>query len=92
MNNVGYKSNRTQYALRLISMELREQRILLEKLIDASLLNHASIEGIKNQVNRSQDLISGVRASVDEVAENSKHQNGQLKKHEKRLRELEASR
>lgn len=92
MNNAGYKSNRTQYALKLISKELREQRVLLEKLIDASLLNHASIEGLKNQIKRSQDLISGVRASVDEVAENSKQNNGQLKKHEQRLRQLEASR
>ena len=86
--------NKTQKSLRLIAQELRAQRVLLEKLLDASLLQEASIRSITAKQRDTADLVRGLKVMLGEAKiDNNIHQrlqDDQLKKHNERLRALES--
>jgi hypothetical protein len=89
-------ASRTQKALRLMTEELRSQRVLLEKLLDGVILHEASIKGISRSVGRTEDLVRGLQVVVgDHLLEsrtNKELQNAEITRQGQRLRALETAR
>ena len=92
---IGAVPSKTQKALRLMALELRSQRVLLEKLLDGVLLHEASIKGLGAKVEKSTDLVRGLQVVLgDHLLESRAHeefQNAELAKQGQRLRTLETA-